>query len=94
MARVCNIGRLNQFVWAFGMAMALAAVLGTSEARAVVPSPTGFTLQMSPYARVLDAIGEDYFMDVLWEESCDNPHLRVRARNRSPEARSRAMAGC
>jgi hypothetical protein len=64
------------------LAVAIAAGLNGGEAQAVVPSPTGFTLQISPYARVLDAIGTPQFMDVLWEESCDNPHLRVRARNK------------
>lgn len=66
------------------LALATALVVGlhVGEARAEVPMPTGFTLQISPYARVLDAIGTPQFMDVLWEESCDNPHLRVRARNK------------
>jgi hypothetical protein len=56
--------------------------LSAGEAQAVVPTPTGFTLNISPYARVLDYLGTPQFMDVLWEESCDNPHLRVRARNK------------
>lgn len=64
-------------------ALAVASIAGWSrDAHAVVPTPTGFTIQMSPYARVLDYIGTPQFMDVLWEESCDNPHLRVRARNK------------
>jgi hypothetical protein len=63
-------------------AFALLATVASQPASAVVPSPAGYELQISPYARVLDAVGTPYFMDVLWEESCDNPHLRVRARNK------------
>ncbi|MBA3481552.1 MAG: hypothetical protein H0T51_07035 [Pirellulales bacterium] len=62
-------------------AFALLATLASQPALAVVPTPVEFELQISPYARVLDAVGTPQFMDVLWEESCDNPHLRVRARN-------------
>lgn len=81
MSRVSIIGNVRRFVCLF--ALGLASIAGwTGEARAVVPTPTGFTLQVSPYARVLDYIGTPQFMDVLWEESCDNPHLRVRARNK------------
>ena len=63
-------------------AFALLATAASQPASAVVPSPVGYELQISPYARVLDAVGTPQFMDVLWEESCDNPHLRVRARNK------------
>lgn len=82
MSRVFNFGRLHQSVGILAVAAALVVGLQADEARAVVPSPTGFTLQISPYARVLNAIGTPQFMDILWEESCDNPHLRVRARNK------------
>jgi hypothetical protein len=58
------------------------ATLASDQALAVVPSPVGYELQVSPYARVLDAVGTPQFMDVLWNESCDNPHVRVRARNK------------
>lgn len=58
------------------------ATVASEPALAVVPAPVGYELQISPYARVLDAVGTPQFMDVLWEESCDNPHLRVRARNK------------
>ncbi len=60
-------------------ALSLAA---SEQATAVPPSPVGYNLQISPYARVLDAVGETWFNDVLMEESCDNPHLRIRARNK------------
>jgi hypothetical protein len=63
-------------------ALAILATGASPSAHAVVPSPVGYELQISPYARVLDAVGTPQFMDVLWEESCDNPHLRVRARNK------------
>ena len=82
MSRVNIFGRVRQFAWLFGLAAALGAGLNGGEAQAVVPMPTGFTLQISPYARVLEYVGTPEFMDVLWEESCDNPHLRVRARNK------------
>ncbi|QDT74777.1 hypothetical protein [Lacipirellula limnantheis] len=82
MSRVNIIGRVRQFACLLGVALAVAAGLSGGEAHAVVPTPTGFTLQMSPYARVLEYVGTPEFMDVLWQESCDNPHLRVRARNK------------
>jgi hypothetical protein len=63
-------------------ALALLATLASQQASADIPTPVGYELQISPYARVLDAVGTPEFMDVLWEESCDNPHLRVRARNK------------
>jgi hypothetical protein len=82
MSRVNIFGQVRQFACLLGLGAAVAAGLTASEARAVVPTPTGFTLQISPYARVLEYLGTPEFMDVLWEESCDNPHLRVRARNK------------
>lgn len=51
-------------------------------AQAEVPVPVSFELQISPVARVLDAVGEPYFMEVWKDESWDNPHLRVRNRNK------------
>ncbi len=81
MSRVSIIGQLRHFACLFGLALSIAAGLSGS-AQAVVPTPTGFTLQISPYARVLGYVGTPQFMDILWEESCDNPHLRVRARNK------------
>jgi hypothetical protein len=63
---------------------AAALVMGHSAkpARAATPSPVAYELQISPSARVLDAVGETFFMDVWKEEACDNPHLRVRNRNK------------
>lgn len=69
-------------------AMAMAAVC--RPALAVVPSPTGFRVDVSSSPRVLDALdmmndeeisAEDYH-DIIWDEMCDNPHLRIRARNK------------
>lgn len=82
MSRVSIIGRVRQFACLLSLGAAIAVGLNASEAQAVVPTPTGFTLNISPYARVLEYLGTPQFMDVLWEESCDNPHLRVRARNK------------
>ena len=81
MSQISIFGNVRRF--AIVAAVAVASIAGWSrDAQAVVPTPTGFTIQMSPYARVLDYIGTPQFMDVLWQESCDNPHLRVRARNK------------
>lgn len=81
MSRVSIIGKFRRP--ALLLALGLATVLGMGGAvQAEVPVPTGFTLHMTPYARVLDYLGTPQFMDVLWQESCDNPHLRVRARNK------------
>jgi hypothetical protein len=57
---------------------------------AVVPVPTGFLLDISPSARILDAldmnrdgiINSTMYHDIIYDESCDNPHLRIRARNK------------
>ncbi|HMP07676.1 MAG TPA: hypothetical protein PJ982_15100 [Lacipirellulaceae bacterium] len=71
--------------------LALATMLGLgSAAHAVIPTPTGFSLDISPSARVLGAL--DMFRDgiitsqqyysIKYDEACDNPHLRIRARNK------------
>jgi hypothetical protein len=80
MSRVNTFGKVRCLIL-FVLAVVASAVVGT-ETSAAVPTPTGFTIQMSPYARVLEYLGTPHFMDVLWQESCDNPHLRVRARNK------------
>ncbi|BBO34783.1 PEP-CTERM sorting domain-containing protein [Lacipirellula parvula] len=82
MSRVSIFESVRSFALLLAAAAVISVGLGAGEARAVVPTPTGFTLNVSPYARVLDYLGTPQFMDVLWEESCDNPHLRVRARNK------------
>jgi hypothetical protein len=56
-------------------------------AHAVPPAPVAFTLSMSPYARTLNALEEfgamsQQFMDISMEDGWDNPHQRVRARNK------------
>jgi hypothetical protein len=72
-------------------ALALAFVANPREAAAVVPQPTGFQLDISPSARILDALDRkrnsddmtaQEFYDIVYDESCDNPHLRIRARNK------------
>lgn len=78
-----NIQGIRRCTAAFvGTAVLLANVLAATPASATVPSPVAFELQISPSARVLDAVGESFFMDVWKEEACDNPHLRVRNRNK------------
>jgi hypothetical protein len=63
------------------LTMAVAALLG-GEVRAAVPPPTGeFFMAVSSSARLLDSLWEPDYYDVKYEEQCDNPHLRVRARN-------------
>lgn len=85
-----SVGRRGTFS-ALGLAvLALAVVASAREAAAVIPQPTGFQLDISPSARVLDALdakrnGEitaQEFYDINYDESCDNPHLRIRARNK------------
>ena len=63
------------------LTMATAALLAGA-ARAAVPPPTGeFHLAITSSARLLDSLWEPDYYDVKYEEQCDNPHLRVRARN-------------
>ena len=82
MVRIVSRARRSVASSLWGLAVCGLASFVAAQASAAPPSPVAFELQISPYARVLDAVGESYFMDVLWEESCDNPHLRVRARNK------------
>lgn len=60
----------------------LFAAAMASRAHAIVPSPTAFEVLFSPSARVLGATDTPDFFDVQYDESCDNPHLRIRARNK------------
>jgi MYXO-CTERM domain-containing protein len=79
MFKVVNpLSRRSIMSFAGTAALTAAVCMGANLAYA----DNAFDLQISPYARVLDAVGTPQFMDVLWEESCDNPHLRVRARNK------------
>jgi hypothetical protein len=66
---------------------ALLAATISPAAFAAPPAVAGFTLTMSPYARVLDALQEfgessPEFMMISKEEAWDNPHIRTRARNK------------
>lgn len=71
---------------------AIASLLALSggEAVAVIPTPTGFSLDLSPSARILDALDKNrdgiitsaQYYAIKYDESCDNPHLRIRARNK------------
>jgi hypothetical protein len=59
-----------------------ATALVVGQARAAVPPPSGeFHLAVTSSARLLDSLWEPDYYDVKYEEQCDNPHLRVRARN-------------
>jgi hypothetical protein len=90
MASICICGRFNRSLRGLSLALmtALVAAVGQS-AWAVVPT-TGFTLDLSPSPRVLDAldmkrdgvISSSQFYDIKYDEACDNPHLRIRARNK------------
>jgi hypothetical protein len=91
MASACIVGRRTGVVGAVGFAMMVLWLTGSSErALAVVPTPTGFQLDISPSARLLDALDKKrdgiisaaMYMDIQMDESCDNPHLRIRARNK------------
>ena len=88
-----STGIVNRSLVALGCGLLAAWSMwtaGANQALAVVPSPTGFTVDFSPSARVLDAlddkrdgtISHQLYYDIKYEESCDNPHLRIRARNK------------
>jgi len=90
MASFSFSGRRNGRVRFLGLALAAGACLAAARpALAVIPT-TGFTLDISPSARVLDAldmkrdgvISSSEFYDIKYDEACDNPHLRIRARNK------------
>lgn len=77
------ISARNTRLWlVVGFFAVLAATLVGGQAQAVVPAPTAFELLFSPSARVLDAYGTPEYYEVKYDESCDNPHLRIRARNK------------
>jgi hypothetical protein len=88
MASFSSVGRLG-----LGNLVAFAGLLVAAAAQpvgAVVLPPTGFTVDIAPSARVLDAldmkrdgdISSSEFYDVKYAEACDNPHLRIFARNK------------
>jgi len=62
--------------------LSLSAMTVASSADAAVPTPTAFELLFSPSARVLGAYDTPHYYEVKYDESCDNPHLRIRARNK------------
>ncbi|MAT71614.1 MAG: hypothetical protein CMJ58_19070 [Planctomycetaceae bacterium] len=61
-------------------AAALLAATATTAPAAITGA--GFTIDIASSARVLDAIGTPEYHDVLMDDSCDNPHLRIRANNK------------
>ena len=74
--------------WSFrAFAIALASIAASGTTLAAPPSVVGFDLFMSPYPQVLDALAEfgpasQEFHDVSDDAMWDNPHIRVRARNK------------
>jgi hypothetical protein len=90
MAGFSMLGRRGAISTLALAALVLTAAAGSREALAVVPVPTGFSVDFSPSPRVLDAldmkndgvITMSEFNEIVYDESCDNPHLRIRARNK------------
>ncbi|HYO23642.1 MAG TPA: PEP-CTERM sorting domain-containing protein [Lacipirellulaceae bacterium] len=89
MAGCFNLIRRTHASLALSAALVACAV-AAPPAQAVVPVPTGFALDIASSARVLDAldmkrdgdISASQFYDIKYEEACDNPHLRIRARGK------------
>jgi hypothetical protein len=90
MAGISTLGRRGA-VGTLGLAiLALLVASSGNRAGAVIPTPTGFQLDLSPSARILDALdmkrdgdlSNSQYYDIKYDESCDNPHLRIRARNK------------
>jgi hypothetical protein len=81
MAR-CNL------TWSLKLLLiALLGMVAGRPAQAAPPAVAGFNLFMSPYAHVLDALDEfgegsaEFY--AIWNDAMwDNPHIRVRARNK------------
>lgn len=90
MAGFSMLGRRGAISTLALAALVLTLAAGAREALAVVPSPVGFQVDMSPSPRILDALDMNregditmsQYKDVIYDESCDNPHLRIRARNK------------
>jgi hypothetical protein len=90
MAGFSMLGRRGAISTLALAALVLSLAGGDRAALAVVPSPVGFQLDMSPSPRILDALDMNrdseitmsQYKDIIYDESCDNPHLRIRARNR------------
>jgi hypothetical protein len=83
-------GRCHGAVRYLGLTLTAGVCLAAARpALAQIPT-TGYTLDISPSARVLDAldmkrdgvISSDKFYEIKYDEACDNPHLRIRARNK------------
>jgi hypothetical protein len=85
--RELNMARIIS-AWSFRVfAIALAGIAASGTTLAAPPNEVGYSLFMSPYAPVLDALAEfgeasQEFHDVSDEAMWDNPHIRVRARNK------------
>ena len=75
---------LHEVRWLRGLIGLIAVICcgPMRDARAEILAGTAFSIDIGPYARVLDAIGTPEYNSILMDESCDNPHLRVRANNK------------
>ena len=65
----------------FFVLAAIAALSGANRASAALGN-TAFSLSIAPSTRVLSALGTPDFYDVLYDESCDNPLVRIYRRNK------------
>jgi hypothetical protein len=89
MARTGIFGLTTRSLLLVGLTVAT-ALSAAGTASAAMQSPTGFTVNLSSSPRVLDAldmkndgvISSNTFYDIKYDEACDNPHLRIRARNK------------
>jgi MYXO-CTERM domain-containing protein len=66
------------------------AIASGGDARAAIPTPTGFCLELSPSSFLLNAVdahrdgdmsSADYY-EIKYDEACDNPNVRIQARNK------------
>ena len=78
MPRVCNLRRFFRAGGLFTLVVGACAAALPAHAQL----PADFQLCFGATARLLDAYLTPDYYDVLYDESCDNPNLRVRARNK------------
>ena len=62
--------------------LAALVVCSAPRADAAILAGTEFSVDIGGSARVLNAIGTPEYDAILMDDSCDNPHLRVRANNK------------
>jgi hypothetical protein len=87
MAGIFNFQRRGNLA---GMAALVMLGMSSLASPAKAALLSNFTVDISPSARVLDAladlrdgdISQAMFNEIKYDEACDNPHLRIRARNK------------